>query len=98
MSTSNPNVGRRASKPWYREPYVWMVIGGPLSVVVASFITFGLVVGHPDPVLSHPENNRDDDSAVIERLSPDQREALRPAEVARNHVATPSTAQAPTAQ
>lgn len=98
MNASNPNVARRVSKPWYREPYVWMVIGGPLSVVVASFITFGLVVGHPDPVLAHPENSRDNESAVIERLSPDQREALRPAEVARNHVATPSTAQAPAAQ
>lgn len=98
MSALNPNAGRGAAKPWYREPYVWMVIGGPLSVVVASFITFGLVVGHPDPVLAHPENSRDADSAVIERLTPDQREALRPAEVARNHVATPNTAQAPAAQ
>ncbi|MBP7131570.1 MAG: hypothetical protein KBA70_02280 [Aquabacterium sp.] len=56
--------------PWYRLPIVWMVIGGPAIVVVASLITVGVAVNNVDPVL--------DTSAV-----PTQKEA--PASKARNH-------------
>lgn len=38
-------------RPWWREPMVWMVIGGPAAVVVASFVTLGLALKYPDPVL-----------------------------------------------
>jgi len=51
-----------------------MVIGGPALVVVASFVTLGLALSHPDPVLSA----RTGVSA-----------AEMPAVQGRNHVATP---------
>lgn len=38
-------------RPWWREPMVWMVIGGPAAVVVAGFVTLGLALKYPDPVL-----------------------------------------------
>ncbi|MDO9235560.1 MAG: nitrogen fixation protein FixH [Aquabacterium sp.] len=38
-------------RPWWRYPIVWMVIGGPAIVVVASFVTLGLALKHGDPVL-----------------------------------------------
>ena len=40
--------------PWWRLPIVWLVIGGPALVVVASFITLALAIRNPDPVLATP--------------------------------------------
>lgn len=40
--------------PWYRHGMVWMVIGGPLVVMVASFITLGLAVRGADVVIEEP--------------------------------------------
>jgi hypothetical protein len=62
------------SPPWWRYKMVWLVIGGPLVVVVASFITLALAIRHPDPVL--------DTSAAA--TDP----AHLPALQARNHAAT----------
>ena len=59
---------------WWRLPIVWMVIGGPALVVVASFITLALAIQNPDPVLAT--------SAV-------KGKALQPAVQGRNHAATP---------
>ena len=36
------------SRPWWREPYVWMVIGGPLSAVVACIVTAIYIMQGPD--------------------------------------------------
>jgi hypothetical protein len=60
--------------PWWRHPMVWLVIGGPLAVVVASFATLYLAITRPDPVLP----------AASEPV-----QAQQPAEQARNHAATP---------
>lgn len=61
---------------WWRLPIVWMVIGGPAAVVVASFVTLTLAIRHPDPVLS---------TAAATTARSDQ-----PAVQARNHAATPA--------
>lgn len=37
--------------PWYRLPIVWLVIGGPAVVVVASLITVFIAVKNVDPVI-----------------------------------------------
>jgi len=36
--SSQPSEADKA-RPWWRYPIVWMVIGGPAAVVVASFFT-----------------------------------------------------------
>ena len=60
---------------WWRLPIVWMVIGGPALVVVASFVTLGLAITHPDPVYG----------------SADQADKSgQPALEARNHAASPN--------
>ena len=43
------------SGPWWRYGHVWMVIGGPLVVVVASFVTLWLAVSTPDPVYTEAD-------------------------------------------
>jgi hypothetical protein len=63
------------SPPWFRLPIVWMVIGGPAIVVVASFVTLTLAIRNPDPVLTRPSVTT---------------QAEMPAVQARNHAATPS--------
>ena len=72
MSENDPKTGRVAS--WWRLPIVWMVIGGPLVVVVASFITLGLAIKNPDPVYGSSAASGSEQPAVQ----------------ARNHAATPS--------
>ena len=48
---SNPtSAPDRETIAWWRLPIVWMVIGGPAIVVVASFVTLTLAIRHPDPV------------------------------------------------
>lgn len=75
---NSPSTGRAApgpdATPWWRVRMLWLVIGGPLAVVVASFATLALALRFPDPVLA-PE--------VV--ASP----AETPAVQARNHAATP---------
>lgn len=60
--------------PWWRVRMVWLVIGGPLVVVLASFVTLALALRHPDPVLGAEAQA---DSATT------------PAMAARNHAAQP---------
>jgi uncharacterized protein len=72
MSTNQTDP--TATVAWWRLPIVWMVIAGPLIVVVASFVTLGLAIKHPDPVLTT--------SAAADRSE-------QPAVQARNHAATP---------
>jgi hypothetical protein len=37
---------------WWRTPMMWLVIGGPAAVVVASFATLALAILNPDPVIT----------------------------------------------
>ncbi len=71
---ANPDsIDPTLNPPWWRLPIVWMVIGGPALVVVASFVTLALAIIYPDPVL---------EPAVAAGKSE------QPAMQARNHVAT----------
>lgn len=69
-------------QPWYRYPIVWMVIGGPLVVVVASLVTAFIAIRGADPVLT-----REDSAAAA--VGRDGMDTLSPAVQARNHAATP---------
>lgn len=90
----NAHAATAHPRPWFREPMVWMVIGGPLVVVVASIVTVTLAIQNPDPVLDR-KPVAIPSAAVLEKLSPAEREAvlssLLPAQKGRNHVATPHT-------
>ena len=47
---SNPSDFPTVNRPWWAFGHVWLVIAGPLVVVVASFITFYLAANGQDPV------------------------------------------------
>lgn len=38
-------------RPWWREPMLWLVLGGPLAVVLAALATAVIAVRGADPVL-----------------------------------------------
>lgn len=63
--------------PWWRHPMVWLVISGPLLVVLAGFWTLWLAIEHPDPIVTdqRAQGVKSDD-------------AHAPAQMARNHAAT----------
>jgi uncharacterized protein len=39
------------AKPWYREPWPWILMAGPATVVVAAFVTAGLAVHTNDSLV-----------------------------------------------
>jgi hypothetical protein len=61
--------------PWWRVRMLWLVIGGPLAVIVASFVTLGVALSHPDPIVAAAPTPGD--------------MAHLPAVSARNHAAQP---------
>jgi hypothetical protein len=66
---------------------VWLVVGGPAAVVVASFITLALAIRHPDPPLDlHVGSQRAADE--VEAADLRARSGDIPAMVGRNHAAT----------
>lgn len=70
------------TQPWWKYGYVWMVIGGPLVVIVASFITLYYAIKTPDPVI---ENYYVKGVEINKTLAIEE---LAPAMKARNHAAT----------
>ncbi len=74
MTPNSDRVVRRPSMPWWRVRVMWLVVGGPLAVVVAAFVTLALALMHPDPVLDHGAKTASDAPAVQ----------------ARNHAASPA--------
>ena len=65
---------------WWRLPIVWMVLGGPAAVVVASFATLVIAIRNPDPVLMAPASTSVADVPAVQ---------------ARNHAATPAALPKP---
>jgi len=39
-------------RPWYREPWVWFLISGPLVAIVASFASLGIAIATDDGVVA----------------------------------------------
>lgn len=92
----NPSVPASVpAEPWWRVKAMWLVVGGPLLVVLASLITVVIAVRHPDPVLDKTAYERD--LAAARSLQGAEREAalikLQPAHQARNHAASPVVPQ-----
>ncbi len=85
------------TQPWWKFGHVWLVISGPLVVVVAGFFTLYLAVRTPDPVVTEDYYRK---GIEINRTLGADRPAtgsLAPAIAARNHAATGVVAEKPAA-
>ncbi len=65
--------------PWWRVGMVWLVVGGPLIVVIASLVTTGIAVYGAEEVLTRP-------ASVVQSAA---EAPTLPAMQGRNHAATP---------
>lgn len=77
---STPDV-----RPWYKEFYVWMVISGPVSVVLACAVTAFFILRGPDAVVS--EDYYKEGLALAKEVGA-AKPAMQPANTGRNHSAT----------
>lgn len=66
--------------PWWRVGVVWLVLSGPLAVIVAGAVTMVLAWQHSDPVVG--------EATVRKAEAPHSPRS--PAMQARNHAATPA--------
>ena len=82
LSSQRP---RAQDRPWWKEPYVWMVISGPLSAVIACGVTAVYILQGPDAVDSE-EHYRE--GVVMSREVKTARPPMQPADMGRNHSAT----------
>jgi uncharacterized protein len=73
------------TRPWWKEPYVWIVICGPLSAVVACIITAFYIMLGPDAVV--PEYRYSEGLAIHSQVKSAQ-PPMQPAKIGRNHSAT----------
>lgn len=79
----------QTEQKWYQNPFVWLVIGGPLLVVVASFITLYLAITHPDPAIDDYYRKGIEINKTLDAQGQEsQSESMAPAIQARNHVQT----------
>lgn len=72
--------------PWWKFGHVWMVVAGPVVVVLASFVTMYLAITRPDPVVS--EDYYRQGIEINQRLDAQAAASLAPAVQGRNHAAT----------
>ena len=79
-----------AAAPWWKFGHVWLVLAGPLVVIVAGFITLWLAMSRPDPVVAEDYYQRGID---INQTLEHPEKSLAPAMKGRNHAATPPEAQ-----
>lgn len=75
---NRPGLPTPLPEPWWREPMVWLVIGGPAIVVVAALTTAVVAWRGADPVVSEA-------AEPTAHVDP----SLQPALKARNHAAKP---------
>lgn len=75
--SATENLAPVNNPPWWKLPIVWLVIGGPAAVVVASLFTVGIAVKNVDPVL---DTSKGQVKSAVEV----------PAVQARNHAASPA--------
>lgn len=74
-----------SSGPWWKFGHVWLVISGPVVVIVAGFVTLYIAIRTPDPVVAEDYYQR---GIEINKTLESAPASLAPAVVARNHAAT----------
>ena len=84
-------MSENTPKPWWKYGHVWLVISGPLVVVVAGVVTAWIAFTQQDPVLAQDYYRQ---GLNINKTLATQG-SLAPAIQGRNHAATPPGAVRP---
>ena len=72
--------------PWWSYGHVWLVLSGPLLVVLASIISAFVAFQGNDTVM---QGRDESEIAALHAMQADRDRSLAPAVQARNHAATP---------
>ena len=72
--------------PWWSYGHVWLVLSGPLLVVLASIISAFVAFQGNDTVM---QGRDESEIAALRAMQADRDRSLAPAVQARNHAATP---------
>ncbi|WP_422846217.1 FixH family protein [Acidovorax sp. M2(2025)] len=87
MSTSTAlGAAAPATAPWWKFGHVWLIIAGPVIVIIAGFVTLWLALSRPDPVVAEDYYRQ---GVEINKTLSEPSKSLAPAMKARNHAATP---------
>lgn len=80
------------SQPWWKYGHVWMIIAGPVAVIVAGIVTTVIALDTADPLVAQDYYRR---GIEINKELAAQGKALLPAQQGRNHAATPAASVRP---
>ena len=75
------------TKPWWKYGHVWLIIAGPVIVIIAGFVTLWLAISRPDPVVAEDYYRQ---GVEINKTLQGTDKSLLPAVMGRNHAATPA--------
>lgn len=82
---SLPPAAPLVPRAWWQEPYVWMVISGPVSVVLACIVTAFYILQGPDAVVAEDTYR---EGQVISKTLESAAPPMQAAQTGRNHSAT----------
>ena len=85
-SSSAFGTAPSAAAPWWRFGHVWLIIAGPVIVIIAGFVTLWLAISRPDPVVAEDYYRQ---GIEINKTLEAPEKSLLPAMKGRNHAATP---------
>lgn len=89
---NTPVTSAAKATAWWRVPQMWLVVGGPSAVVVASLITAWIAIHNADPVIDKAQIEHERQQAATALQGQARHQALiklQPAHQARNHAASP---------
>lgn len=87
MKKNHPSApANEAPKPWWSEPWLWLVIVGPAVVVVAGIATYVIAARGADPLVTPDYYRKGLELPKEEEARPSA--PMLPAGQARNHAAT----------
>ena len=86
MNPVDESMGQAPAR-WWTFGLVWLVIAGPVAVVVAAIATVWLALAYPETVVAEDYHRRGVE--IDKTLTAQQARALVPALQGRNHAATP---------
>lgn len=73
------------SQPWWRFGHVWLVIAGPVAVIVAGFVTLYLAISRPEHLVTEDYYRK---GVEINQALKADASSMAPAIQGRNHAAT----------
>jgi hypothetical protein len=74
------------SAPWWKHGHVWLIISGPVAVIVAGAVTAVIAIRSQDPVVDADYYRKG--LEINKQLAAER--AMVPALQGRNHAATPT--------